>query len=146
MCQGGPLGGQWNAGKSDEGTADPVLVTGGAATAANATLTAGGSIAGTVVGPDGKPYEGACVIASNNAAHTFQRQAQSSPTGYRIDGLAPGSYQVNFVDCRGGGLGDQWANGRGDKATADAIAVAAGATVTVNGALSASRSLLTCQH
>lgn len=65
----------------------------------NAVLTAGGAIAGLVVGPTGKPANGICVNA-------FSAQAQADMFGhtdrsgrYRLTGLSTGRWSLTFAPC-----------------------------------------------
>lgn len=121
-----------------------VRVTQGKVTAnVNASLPAGGLIAGQVSGPGAAAVPGACVAAyqipGGTAATTVLTDAHGK---YVVPGLTPGSYKVEFGNpfCSTGapGLGTQWYNGAAGSGSATVITVTAGRTVNaINAALPA---------
>jgi PKD repeat protein/protocatechuate 3,4-dioxygenase beta subunit len=67
----------------------------------DAALELGGSIAGTVLGADGAPIEGASVSAYGSSVST--KTATTGADGrYTLRGLRTGSYSVRFADRSGG--------------------------------------------
>jgi hypothetical protein len=86
-----------HAGKSFQGSqpaGDPISVTEATLTPVNDTLLAGGTIAGTITGPDGTPLADATVNVNDDAGFEHL-QAQSDGAGhYSVTGLPSGQYQV----------------------------------------------------
>lgn len=75
----------------------PVVV--GETTIADVTLADGGSIAGTVSGPDGEPIRGAYVGASSvdeDNSYDYGYAETDETGGYEIIGLNPGTYTVRI--------------------------------------------------
>lgn len=61
-----------------------------------------GSLLGTVTGPNGKPYVGATITATNGlrlwtGVSGAQGRGDLGPGGYQIDGLPPGTYAVTVT-------------------------------------------------
>ena len=54
----------------------------------------GGTISGTVKGPDGAPFKGAFVRAQNTTSRIIVDVLSDRQGGYRIQDLAPGKYEV----------------------------------------------------
>ena len=104
-----------------------------AKTSVNATMHAGGSIAGTVTASSGPPVSQACVeIYSENSAEPVDAVYTGLDGSYLATGLAAGTYQVYFGDpeCLFGtpGLAPQWYNGQATQATATGVPVTVGTT------------------
>lgn len=85
---------------SDAGTyseADVIALAAGATFVADATLERAGSIAGTVVGPDGSPVVGVSVGATSVGGPSGSSFVNTDAEGgYRIGGLRAGQYLVQF--------------------------------------------------
>jgi len=111
-----------------------------AVTGVNEQLFPAGSISGTVLGgPGATPQEGACVVAVPAGPNTgFQQTQTGSHGGYRLPGLAPGTYHVYFGDpfCffAEPGYAPQWYNDQASEATATTVTVSSGADTTGIGA------------
>jgi carboxypeptidase family protein len=121
---------QWFNGKPTQTQAIRVPVTSGAATSGiNASLAAPGSIAGTVQ-VSGTGTGGVCVIAypAQGAPVLAETAANGS---YQIDGLAAGSYVVEFTDgCGASTYRTQWYNGVSSASEATSVPVTAGTTTS----------------
>jgi hypothetical protein len=134
----------WNA-RSDPNLADVIkLATAGSASGINASLAAGGRISGTITNSSGTALAGACAAASPAAGGpAVSASAPTSSTGvYTIPALASGTYDVEFFDCSGGNHAPQWYQSQPNEASATAVTVTAGGTVSgVNGALSTGGSI-----
>lgn len=104
-CSNNPrYGTQWYRDKLNTASATPVTVTGGRTTTGiNATMTDGGSIAGTVTSPSGKPVAKACVEAYDSASQSFGFASTSASGHYVVTGLSSGRYSVYFTPCAAGG-------------------------------------------
>src|SRR5687767_6057760 len=107
-CVGGAFVGEWYEDMPTEETADAVTVTNDTTIRADAELAAASSITGTVTDVDGGgALAGICVTAYNadGTAYgatwaTVTGSYRTSVTGYyRVGGLRPGDYQVEFWDC-----------------------------------------------
>ena len=108
----------------------------------NASLLAGGSIAGQVTGPGAAVVPGACVEAFQIPGGLVASVETDADGNYLVTGLAPGKYTVEFGDpsCSDGaaGLGIQWYNGASGSGSATVITVTAGKTASgVNSVLPA---------
>jgi len=139
-CTGGLHQLQYFNGSSDPSTASAVAVTApNSTTGINATLASGGAVAGTVTDAGtGTPLPGICVdVYAAGAAPLIDTTTTAADGTYRIGSLPPAGYNVNFLDCRGGGHTTQWANNKPNQGAADVITLTAGQTTTgVNAALS----------
>jgi hypothetical protein len=111
----GKLARQWFKAQSDGGSANPVSAPAGVITSGiGAVLQRSGTISGAVTNRDGKPLSRICVLASlrgsSNTVQVFG--AGEGITGkagtYRLRGLAPGSYAVQFMDCLHQTYGSRW--------------------------------------
>jgi hypothetical protein len=94
-------------------------------------MVASGSVSGAVNTSSG-PLPGACVTAVPTAAAVPASRAVLAVTGsdgsYRIGGLVPGSYTVQFSSgCGAIGYATRWWNDASSQAGATAITVAPGA-------------------
>jgi hypothetical protein len=122
---------QWFNGQQAEAAATPVTVTAGKTrSGVNATLTADGSIAGTVTSatPGGPDLTGICVRAVPAGGAGQPVIAISGNGGYQASGLAPGSYQVEFSSgCGITGYATQWFNGQSAQGSATTVTVTQGA-------------------
>lgn len=81
------------------GSANPVAVTAGQTTTANAELGTGGSISGVVRGPDQLPLAGACVTAYDGLGSTIAYTNTAADGSYLLGSLGTGSYRVRFDTC-----------------------------------------------
>ena len=106
-----------------------------ATTGVDATLRAGGSIAGVVTAksPSGQPVADACVeVVSSNPANAGGFGFTGPDGSYLATGLAAGTYQVFFGDplcsLSAAGLAPQWYNNQPTQATATQVTVTVGQT------------------
>lgn len=92
-CDGGPWARTWWKEEANLGAADRVEVAGGdAVTGIDATLVLGGVVAGRLLSSTGAPVPNASVSVWNVRDNYY---GTSSADGtYRIQGIAPGTYQV----------------------------------------------------
>ena len=89
---------QWYKKAATASEATPVKVTAGAnSTSVNASLSAGGSISGTVKSKSGTSLAGICVGVLNGPTYESAQAVTGSNGKYTIPGLAPGSYDVTFT-------------------------------------------------
>jgi hypothetical protein len=128
----------------------PVRVTQGKVRAGvNATLPAGGSIAGRVTGPAAAAVPGACVETYQIPGGMAGGSSADADGRYVVTGLAPGRYKVEFGDpsCSDDavGLGIRWYDGAAGSGSATVITVKAGqmasainATLPADGAITGS--------
>jgi hypothetical protein len=108
----------------------------------NASLLAGGAIAGQVSGPDAATVPGACAEAYQVPGGPADGALTDARGKYVVTGLAPGRYKVEFGDpsCSDGaaGLGTQWYDHAAGSGSATVITVTAGRTASaINAALPA---------
>ena len=100
-----------------------------------------GAIQGIVKNTGGEPVSGICVRAQNFSFN--MGTAVTSVTGfYRINGLKPGSYQVQFQDCTNDTYFEQWYSNADTSATATPVNVQAGKTTFKIGATMAAGGLI----
>jgi hypothetical protein len=92
-------------------------------TGINASMTAGGSIGGTVTGTGGAPLDNVCVDASSPAYFGTTRTGTNG--AYSISGLPPSTYTVTFSPCGAGPY----------MPTSSIAVVTTNATTTVNATL-----------
>jgi len=64
------------------------------------TLSPGGTLYGTLVDADGKRLPGLTVIAASPTGASFRRATSDSAGAWRIEGLAPGTYNVTRMDFK----------------------------------------------
>jgi hypothetical protein len=126
---------QWYNGKSTQATADPVTVAVGQTTPSiSAALGRDGQITGTVSDPSNAPLSGICVTAvpdSANLAGTLPVVAVSHASGYKVAGLVPGDYTVEFsAGCGASGYLNQWWQDAVSATAATPVSVAANQVVT----------------
>jgi hypothetical protein len=134
------------------GAASSVRVAAGGAATADAAMQPGGTLAGRVTSPAGKPVAGVCVVpvsqqegdleAGNQAAAgivldtAFTDTLTTNSAGqYSEANLAPGLYLVGFIQCgfSRNSLGPAWFGGNGSAPRW--LSVNAGAVTTLNVAL-----------
>ncbi len=103
----------------------------------DAKLSAPGTITGTVRAPGGKPAARVCVLVDGLSGEPSTILTdelggsipQTGKTGtYRITGLGPGQYQVEFQPCGGPDYAITWYSQAGSQASARAVTVRAGRT------------------
>jgi hypothetical protein len=115
-----------NATTSSAATA--VTVTAGQTTSAiNASLTLAGQITGTVTNASGTGLANILVIVSDQNGNPINSATTASNGGYDVNGLAAGSYIVEFFDPSGI-YAFQYFNNATTSAAATAVAVTAGQT------------------
>jgi Carboxypeptidase regulatory-like domain len=108
----------------------------------NASLRAGGSIAGLIAGPAGAAEAGACAEAFELPGGLAAVGTAGAHGSYVLTGLTPGSYKVKFGDqtCSDNapGLGTQWYSGAAGSGSATVVTVTAGQTASaIDGSLPA---------
>jgi len=93
--------------------------------AARDGLSRSAVITGTVTGPAGRPVAGACVAAIGPAGSVL---ATAAPDGtFRLAGLAPGSYVLEYRDCAAAGRYlTSWSGGAGWRQSAAHIQLTEG--------------------
>ena len=136
-CAGGTYASQWFNAQPDSTTADLVSVEPGVTTAASARLKLGGSISGTITDTAGRPLSTVCVTvynASNKVLVILPFDFNFNLTGpgrYRIKGLSPGRYLVQFFDCmESPRYGNQWYRHKGTASSATPVTVKTGTSTT----------------
>ncbi len=103
--------------------------------------SAGGRIAGTVLGPNGAPLGGASVTVYDTAGNTVTSASSDSDGSYRTPALLPGSYKVGFSSAAGN-LAFQYYSAKVTLASANVVSVAGGATSSgINAALTTGGSM-----
>lgn len=131
----GAYGSQWYSGKTDSGSADPVTVSSGQSTTANATLVLGGAVSGQLTSDGSTGIQGVTVQlidASGNYVPIFTYTDAGG--SYALHGINPGSYKL-FFDASSAGYVSQWYNGKADSASADAFGVVSGGSLTASAVL-----------
>jgi hypothetical protein len=99
------------------------------AAAAAAAVQRPAAITGTVLGPDGRPVAGACVIADGPAGVMTQTVPASGR--FVLSGLRPGSYTLEYRDCAAPThYFTSWSGGSGWQSTAGHIPVGPGQVAT----------------
>jgi hypothetical protein len=127
----GGLAPQWYNGQHTKAAATVVVVRPGQATnGIGATLRSDGMISGMVTGPApaDTSLPGICV-AARPLSGARPVVAVSQASGYRLTGLVPGRYLVEFQSgCGTSGYRTQWWQDAGTRAAATVVRVAPGAT------------------
>lgn len=102
---------------------------------ADAQLVPGGSISGTITGPDDEPVA-ACVVAYGEVDGAFDEAKPNSQDiiaeqdgTYVLKGLAAGDYKLKFSDCNGDLASEYWKDQK-TLADADLVSVEAGETTS----------------
>ncbi|MFC5676521.1 Ig-like domain repeat protein [Aeromicrobium endophyticum] len=115
-------------------TATTFTVEPGDTEVANADLQLGGSIAGTVTGPDAKIVD-VCVEAYGLVDGTYDESRPEPDLGttdengdYSLEGLTPGTYKLKFSDCGGNDLVSEYWDDQKTLADAGGVTVTAGET------------------
>jgi hypothetical protein len=136
-CGGQQFTTRWFGGRPGSGIGDVVTVGGGATLAGiGAAMSPGGSISGTVRTSGGKPLQSACEIVTSLRTGQAQFGDIGFSSRYRVSGLAPGRYLVEFYDCLGTNYAIQWYKTRPGPGSATPVRVTAGHTTgSVNAAL-----------
>lgn len=142
-CGGGRYASQWFNAQPDSTTADLASVAPGVITAASARLKLAGAISGRITDSAGRPLSTVCAIAEN-ASTKVPVAGIIGSGGYRIGGLSPGRYLVQFSQCEGKPrYGSQWYRDKATAKSATPVTVRAGATsfgvsavMTVGGSIS----------
>ncbi|CUR57661.1 putative exported carboxypeptidase [metagenome] len=118
--------------KTDLASAD---VVGAGTNLGQVVLSRGSVVQGTVTNPTGGPLErvrASVFTASGSRVGTDLTDASGA---YRVEGVAPGSYRIQFTDPVGEFL-TEWNSDKATLDTADAFAVGVDSFVSVNAALS----------
>jgi hypothetical protein len=103
-----------------------VSVRAGAVTSGiSGVLAAGGSISGTVTAVGGTPLSLVCVTAIG-AFNGGQYEMATVGGSYDIEGLTPGSYEVEFSPCETQDYADQWWDDAAGQSSATPITVVTG--------------------
>jgi hypothetical protein len=122
--------------KPDWDSADPVAVTVGVTTTADAQLSLGGVISGTVTDEDGgAPLQDINVKIYEASTGDYIKQQTTDASGaYYIGGLKTNLYKLYCEDNSGQYL-TEWYQDRPNQTMADPIAVSVGVMTTINVAL-----------
>lgn len=144
MADSGPVAGEWWNDAPSAAEADVVAVTAGAETPGiDAVLAGAGAIAGVVTDESGAPASYVYVAvyrATSDGAGEWVRSMTTDASGaYTISGLAAGAYKVLF--SASGPLLSEWYDDAADAASAAVVAVSAGKTAAVDGALAVGASI-----
>ena len=124
---------QWYDGQPSADTATSVQVTLGSGTSnIDAALRVGGSIAGTVSDANGPVADASVqVYAATTGAFISGGWANTDSSGaYETQGLADGTYKVEFTAPSGSSDQGQWYRGMPDMVSADTVTIANGQSVT----------------
>ncbi len=122
---------EWNNDKASFDTADAVPVTAGSTVSGvNAVLVQGGSVSGTVTNEkDGLPASG-IRVEMWTAANQFYQMVTTNASGvYTFSGAAAGQYKLFFARTNRW-FRPEWYNNRADFASADAINIVTGQSLT----------------
>lgn len=129
---------QYSGGAASLATAKTIVVRAGASTGGvNASLAPGGEITGTVTGHGAKLAEMCVESYSNDEEEATTYTANNG--SYTLEGLASGSYDVEFTAGCGGTSTDwapQWYRAASSQASATSVRVTAGKTTSgINAAM-----------
>jgi hypothetical protein len=142
-CESGPLASQWFRSTTTAGTSDLVSVNPGVVTPGiSAVMRTGGTIAGRVTNRSGHGLYAICVnvvpVGSQfPVAYNASEPITNNRGWYKIGRLAPGRYDVQFVDCDDFQYGSQWNADRATQAAATPVRVKSGRTSKINATLAA---------
>lgn len=128
----GGYGTQYYPAQPGFATSSLVAVNAGVTTRVSARLSRAGGITGTVTRKGGTPLASACVEAVPEGTGSLSMSiAFTNQKGrYRLGGLAPGRYLVQFSDCTDKGrFGSQWYRRKMRESAATPVGVIAGQTV-----------------
>jgi hypothetical protein len=137
-CGAGNYLAQYYSGKASLASADPVPVTAGATTPGiNAAMVTGGQITGTVTDrATHAAIAGICVSALDSSGSVLASTQTSTSGVYTLSALTTGSDRVEFFDCGAGIYAPQYYKGKSSLASADPVAVTAGAVTSgINAAM-----------
>ena len=127
---GGNYAPQFFNGKATLASADPITTTAGQASTANAALTPGGEIDGTVTdATTGHPLSGVFADVLDGAGNFVASDSSGSDGTYTVQGLATSSYRVEFFP-NDNAHASVYYNGKATLATADSVAVSQSNTTT----------------
>ena len=143
-CGSGSYIGVWYSGTSTTGSATmPGSSSPGAIVVSSNTTTTltyatqmvvGGSISGRLTNAQGLPVSGICPSARSGNSGIGGQQTDSNGN-FSINGLAAGTYTVQFYNCSGGSYTSGWYSGVStpvsSQSSGAAVTVAAGATTTL---------------
>ena len=119
--------GEWYNDKAAVATADPITLTAGQTFTANAELSTGGGISGTVTKADGGGIGGAYVYVYDQSGNYVKYGYTDSAGAYTISGLPAGLYSVRFYYY---GYVEEYYNDKPSNITSDIVTVAAGVITT----------------
>ncbi|MEW1821205.1 carboxypeptidase-like regulatory domain-containing protein, partial [Arthrobacter sp. NPDC080031] len=127
---------QWYSNQPDQSTSQALtLTTGQAVTGINATMALGATVSGTVTVPTGINPTQISVMAvspqgSSTAGYGYAGYATVGPDGtYKIVGLSPGTYNIEFSGNDSGAL-TQWYSNQPSQSTSKAVTLTIGQAVT----------------
>ncbi len=128
-CGGRQFASRWFGGRPGSGIGDIVTVAGGATVRGiGAVMSPGGTISGTVRTGAGKPLADACEIITSLRTGQVLFGDPGFTSRYRVAGLPPGRYTIEFYDCAGSNYAIQWYKNRPGPGSATAVRVTAGHT------------------
>lgn len=111
-------------------------VVGAGANLGQVTLSKGSVVQGGIVNTAGAPLERAEATVYNESGGEVSSDLTDATGNYRIEGVAPGTYTVQFTDPVGEYL-SEWNADKADRASADRVEVGVDTVVSVNAALAA---------
>ncbi len=132
-CGGGKYASHWFRVKAVTFSPDLISVPAGVTSGVSAVIRLGGAISGVVTDKAGHRVSFACVLVVD--ARTGAQVPSSIDQGfadngrYKIAGLAPGRYKVQFYGC-GRNYASQWYHGRSTERAADQVRVRPGHDTT----------------
>ena len=133
----GQLASQWFMAKPDSGSANLVSAAPGVVTSGiDATLQQTGSITGTVTSRNGTPLGGICVEASVSGSSSGlfffgPGFAVTKKDGtYTLARMAPGSYVIQYLDCRHRTFGSRWYKQKASPQSGTRVTVTPGGITT----------------
>lgn len=122
--------------KADLSSATPITVTAGASTTANATLTAGAKISGTVTDADNKALLNAMVSVYQGSNTWSSQNTYTDGNGaYTFTNLAAGSYKLRFEAPGATPWLPEYYNDKSTLDAATAVTASSGQTTTANAKL-----------
>ena len=121
---------------SNKATLETADVVGAGANLGQVTLSRGSVVQGGIVNTAGAPLERARASVYTLSGTQVASDLTDATGNYRIEGVAPGTYAVQFSDPVGEYL-SEWNADKADRATADPVEVGVDAIVSVNAALAA---------
>jgi hypothetical protein len=85
-----------------------------------------GTVTGLALAPDGEPLARICVSAYGAAGERFG--VTSASGRYFVTGLRPGSYDLRYASCGGGGYEPQWYGGAAKRVSSRPVVITRSAT------------------